>query len=159
MQIRKAFEREYDEIYQMGFDVWGDDQDLEIYLEGCRQSPKYKTGVWYVLVDENEVLCSSLIRYSLAENDNGIGSIATPPLKRGQGYASTLIQKALDLFESEGSKKTFLFSDIGAAFYEQFGFFQLPKQFQQYKDSLCMIRGVKITEIEQSSNFVPPKYF
>jgi len=157
--IRQALPAEYDEIYKMGFDVWGQEQELEIYLEGCRQSPKYKQGTWYVLADECGFLYSSLIKYSFADGSCGIGSIATPLALRKAGHASELIKKSLDLFEKEGIKKTFLFSDIGAAFYEKFGFLQLPLQFQQYKDSICMIRGVKIAEIEQNSAFIPPQYF
>lgn len=159
MHVKKAHPTEYDEIYKMGFDVWGDEQGLEIYLEGCRQSPKYKQGTWYVLVDDRGVLYSSLIKYSFLDGSCGIGSIATPLAFRKAGHASELIKKSLDLFEKEGIKKTFLFSDIGAAFYEKFGFLQLPLKFQQYKDSICMIRGVKIAEIEQDSTFIPPKYF
>lgn len=159
MQIRKAHPHEYDDIYKMGFDVWGEQQELEIYLEECRQSPKYKQGTWYVLADERGLLYSSLIKYSFTEEACGIGSIATPLAFRKQGHASELIKKSLELFEREGIKRTFLFSDIGAVFYEKFGFLQLPEQFQQYKDSICMIRGVKIPEIEQDSTFIPPKYF
>lgn len=159
MQIRKAHPHEYDDIYKMGFDVWGEEQELEIYLEGCRQSPKYKQGTWYVLVDERGLLYSSLIKYLFTEEVCGIGPIATPLAFRKQGHASELIEKSLELFEREGIKRIFLFSEIGAAFYEKFGFLQLPEQFQQYKDSTCMIRGVKILEIEQESTFIPPKYF
>jgi hypothetical protein len=41
--FRKAHPEEFDEIYRMGFDVWGEAQALEIYLERDRgfQPPGY----------------------------------------------------------------------------------------------------------------------
>jgi N-acetylglutamate synthase-like GNAT family acetyltransferase len=159
MQIRKALPEEYDEIYRMGFDVWGDGETLENYLDGCRSSPKYQQGYWYVLVDDTGTICSSLIRYSISTDTCGIGSIATPPALRKKGHASMLIVNALKLFECEGFRKTFLFSDIESKFYEKFGFSALSHQHQNYKKSVCMVRGVEVSAIERDAGFQPPKYF
>jgi N-acetylglutamate synthase-like GNAT family acetyltransferase len=159
MQVRKAFPEEYDDIYQMGFDVWGEEQPIEVYLDECRRSTKYQRGCWYVLVDGNGTIFSSLIRYSLATDACGIGSIATPPFLRNKGHASRLITYVLNLFESEGIQKTFLFSDIDSKFYEKFGFFALPRPYQHYESAVCMVRGIKTKDIEQDSRFQPPKYF
>ena len=159
MQIHSARPSEYDAIYQMGFDTWGDGQPLEVYLDGCRSSPKYQQGSWYVLKNEHGVICSSLIRYRLGERTCGIGSIATPPQLRKKGFASALVAAALKQFEGEGFQRVFLFSDIDPKFYERFGFIPLPLRFQHYKDSVCMILGASEEQIERSPDFVPPKYF
>lgn len=159
MQVRKALPEEYDDIFRMGFDAWGEGQSLEVYLAGCRQSPKYQRGCWYVLADDEDRICSSLIRYALAPGVCGIGSIATPPRLRNKGYASELISDALKLFESEGFKVAFLFSDIESRFYERFGFVVLPKRHQHYKDSVCMVRGMDVDAIERDASFLAPQYF
>lgn len=62
MHVRKAELHELDAIYTMGFDVWGDGLTLDDYLAGCRNSEKYLSGTWYVLVEKDRVV-SSLIVY------------------------------------------------------------------------------------------------
>ena len=69
---RLAKTEEFDRIYMMGFDVWSDGASEEDYLVGCRASPKYAKGTWYVLANEDQ-LVSSLITYNLGPNIIGIG--------------------------------------------------------------------------------------
>ena len=88
--FRQAAQDDLDAVYMMGFDVWADGNSAAKYLEGCRASPKYKAGTWYVLEQKN-VLVSSLIVYRLGPARFGIGSIATPNHLRKMGYASDLI--------------------------------------------------------------------
>jgi ribosomal protein S18 acetylase RimI-like enzyme len=157
VEVRQARPEEHDEIYRMGFDAWGDGRPLEAYLDGCRRSLKYRKGRWYVLADPRGRLRSSLIRYELADGICGIGSIATPPSFRGQGHASRLVALALEKFAAEGFPAAFLFSDIGASFYERFGFLALPKPHQRREGSLCMVRGMDIAAL--GPGFQPPDYF
>ncbi len=159
MQIREPNPSELDDVYRMGFDVWGDGQSIGDYLKGCRASPKYKKGAWFVLVDQEGTLYSSLIAYSLSQNTTGIGSIATPPPLRKRGHASLLIAGVLERFEKEGFKKTFLFSDIDPSFYEKLGFSALPEHLQKHSGSVCMIRGESIEAITQDPLFSLPGYF
>ncbi len=140
-EARQASSTELDEIYRMGFDVWGDGAGETEYLRACRGSPKYEKGRWFVLEERGNLL-SSLILYDFGEGQFGLGSIATPPAVRSQGYASKLILGIVD--EVTGWQKEnnlFLYSDIKPAFYEKLGFTPLPPELQKYKDSTCMIHG------------------
>lgn len=158
IEFRKAGTEEYDQIYRMGFDAWADGDSEEEYLTGCRNSPKYKKGTWFVLSVQGQ-LVSSLIVYQFDELAIGIGSIATPLDLRGKGYASKLISSVLDTFEHKNSETTFfLYSDINPEFYEKFGFHKVNSDAQRYKTTTCMIRGKDIqgflTDKEKT-----PEYF
>ncbi len=59
---RAASISEINQVFMMGFDVWGGNCSEHEYLELCRNSQKYEQGTWYVLSRENE-LVSSLIEY------------------------------------------------------------------------------------------------
>ncbi len=50
----------------------------------------------------------------------GIGSVATRPEHRGNGYASRLLKRALDIMREEGMAGSFLFTSI-QPFYEKLG--------------------------------------
>ncbi|MGD1067565.1 MAG: GNAT family N-acetyltransferase [Vulcanimicrobiaceae bacterium] len=58
----------------------------------------------------------------------GIGAVFTPPALRGRGYATALLGALLDAERAQGTDFAFLFSDIGATFYEQLGFVALPSR-------------------------------
>ena len=149
----------------MGFDEWSDGQDQESYIESCLQSPKYPKGKWYVLEDEG-TLVSTLITYPLTPHPKfpaiGIGSIATDPAHRRQGYAAQLIRSVIDENESNSPVRTFfLYSDIAPAYYEQFGFVALPAQLQLKKTSVCMIKCPpdQLLTLLTAPEFVIPGYF
>ena len=139
--IRPATKEDQDGIYLMGYDVWSGGKSESDYLKECRASLKYKRGTWWVLADGDELL-SSLIVYDFGKASYGIGSIATIPSARKQGFASHLISEVMaDLEDEHPRLKLFLYSDIHAAFYEKFGFKPLPENQQRYKPSLCMAFG------------------
>ncbi|WP_199243985.1 GNAT family N-acetyltransferase [Bacterioplanes sanyensis] len=124
--MRKAKAYELDVIYSIGFDSWNDGLSYEEYLVDCRESEKYKSGTWYVLVS-NERLCSSLIVYQhmfgLEDGCYGIGSVATDNDLRGQGYATHLVDGVRsELFSKHNAKAIFLHSDIDHGFYRRLGF-------------------------------------
>jgi GNAT superfamily N-acetyltransferase len=56
----------------------------------------------------------------------GIGAVFTPPEQRGRGYASALVDELVSRAQGEGALLASLFSEIGAAFYEQRGFRAVP---------------------------------
>jgi hypothetical protein len=154
---RVANPDELDRIYMMGFDVWSDGATQVEYLAGCRASPKYASGTWYVLTADSQPI-SSLITYKLGPNQIGIGSIATPLNCRRRGYASELIKMVMGELDATLNVPTyFLYADISPAFYERFGFTALLPAFQMYKESICMMRPGK-REILLTDSTVP-KYF
>lgn len=157
LKIRGPKAEEFDEIYRMGFDVWADGDTLENYFEGCRNSPKYKKGEWFVL-EKSGSLLSSLLVHSFDDNIYGIGSIATNPDQRKNGYASVLIESVINnLQTNRNSKITYLYSDINPEFYERFGFRRLPSELQKYSTTTCMVRFADF-QID-ISKLNPPTYF
>lgn len=162
-KIREATNEDMIDIYLMGFDVWGDDMPVEEYITMCQDSSKYKKGKWYVLesTDTKELL-SSLIVYKLNPSEDlivkGIGSIATPANSRKNGYAFLLVKETMNKLEQEENcNNFFLYSDIGADFYNRLGFIVLPNESQKYKDSICMYYS-KENDID-SISFDIPNYF
>jgi predicted acetyltransferase len=155
LNISKALPHELDRIYLMGFDIWGNGNSETRYLNECRESKKYKKGIWYVL-KEGEQLLSSLIVYDFGNNTFGIGSIATSPALRKQGYASQLISGVIDEIEKQSPDATFfLYSDITPEFYKRFGFVSLPAEMQKYKTTICMIRTKEHVTAFVEKNGVP----
>ncbi|MBU2899143.1 GNAT family N-acetyltransferase [Vibrio hepatarius] len=136
MQLRKAKASELDSIYAMGFDVWGDDLPFQDYLSHCRQSKKYQSGAWYVLVDNKTIVSSAIVyqgAFGLEEGCFGIGSLATPPYQRQKGYASKLVALLKDeLFGRQKCQALYLHSDIHHEFYTKLGF-------KRIQDTHCML--------------------
>jgi N-acetylglutamate synthase-like GNAT family acetyltransferase len=157
-KVREPTANDFDAIYEMGFDVWSDGDTLEEYLNGCRNSVKYRHGQWFVL-EEDKNLVSSLLIHSFDNYIFGIGSIATSAPHRKFGHASKLIDAVIkNLQEQQNAKLIYLYSDINPEFYHRFGFVPLPKEQQQYSTSTCMVLMTKGFEVDfQQLN--PPKYF
>lgn len=141
MTIRRAELEEYDQIYLMGSDVWSEGESLESYLEGCRDSDKYRMGRWFVLSIDGE-LNSSLIVYEkcfgLPDGFHGIGSVATVPQARKRGHASNLVRGVCEELRKSGSTGVFLHSDISQDFYEALGFETL-KFSESGQSAQCML--------------------
>lgn len=136
--IRRPLPQEMDSLYAMGYDVWGQGDDLPTHLHDCRTSPKYQAGEWYVLVDDQQPLSSLIVYrhgYHLPSGCVGIGSVATAADQRRQGYASKLVSVVSELLLAESEcHAIFLHSDIGAEFYRQLGYQPVME------DSACMVR-------------------
>ena len=156
--FRAARTDELEAVFLMGMDTWSEGRTKERYLSDCLRSPKYSRGTWYVL-EEAQELRSSLIAYPLGHGTLGLGSIATPPRLRRRGYATQLIQSALNQFEDEGTSEFFLFSDIDPSFYVRFGFQALPPSFQPTPGSICMLKSPQFEKILNSADFAAPDYF
>ena len=156
--IRKAELSEFDSIYGMGFDVWADGKTLADYLVGCRESPKYARGEWFVTTIGNAPV-SSLILYSFSAGVFGIGSIATDLTHRKKGYASLLIEGVVNLLARERSAKhVFLYSDLSPEFYERLHFRRLPAELQKALNTVCMVRFVGESP-DRIDDLNPPGYF
>jgi N-acetylglutamate synthase-like GNAT family acetyltransferase len=131
---REALQTEFRQIYMMGYDTWGKAETKEAYLAECQGSSKYQRGIWWVLSDQ-ETLFSSLIVYNLEDNCLGIGSVATDPIYRHKGHASSLLKAFI---ETHSNDKLLLFSDIDPAFYEKIGFNKIHKDRQPYQGTTLM---------------------
>lgn len=165
MTIRTATGSELERVYRMGFDVWGEGLALDAYLAGCRASPKYAAGAWWVLAGKDGRLESSLLAHEIPMPSGapavGLGSIATPPELRGRGHASRLITAFLRAREeSHGTDVFFLFSDIAPAFYERFGFTTLGPC-PEKTGSILMARAEakRLASLLADPAFAVPGYF
>ena len=159
MKYRKALVTEFDEIYRMGFDAWADEMTEGQYMEACRNSTKYQKGQFYVLTNPQGPLLSSLIIYPFTEFSYGIGSLATPPSLRKQGFASALLKDVLRELDLRKVQQVFLYADIAPEFYERFGFQMLPLELQTKEFSICMVRTNHFSELIENKDFLPPRYF
>lgn len=152
ISIRKATSDDLDDIYMMGFDAWGEGLDQEEYLRSCRRSPKYKQGNWYVGCAKDHLIASLIVYediFHLPSQSFGIGSVATCPNYRKQGYGSQLvIEISRYLLNDKEGQYVFLHSDIDASFYERMGYSRIG-------DGSCMVKGKKGDQY----NGVVPDYF
>jgi len=156
--IRTPEAREMDAVFMMGFDAWGDRKSRKRYLDGCRNSPHYRQGDWYVLASGADAV-SSLITYRdlfrLPPGCHGIGSVATTPALRGQGHGSSLVRSVAGSLEAGGSRGVFLFSEVGERFYRKLGF-ERTANARHTNGSLCM---VKLFSDDASLRVFMPDYF
>ncbi len=170
MVVRKATTEELDEIFVMGYDAWGGNLPLEMYLESCHASYKYRRGVFYVLETDDCGLAASCIVYPVSlfggaagECAVGVGSLATAKQLRNQGNASRLLEELIFLLEAEGVDAIFLHADIDPKMYERFGFNAVPKVFRKEPaaDSVPMLRlkGARAISAQVWAEVLVPEYF
>lgn len=167
--MRKAEPQELEEIFMMGYDAWGAELPVEMYLDSCMASYKYKQGVFYLLEDNVGGLISSCIVYPLSafggvvsERAVGLGNLATAAAVRHQGYGTLLLARLMDELEKEGVDAFFIHSDIHPRIYESLGFSAAPDCFRDKSDgSIPMLRlagGRQVTR-ERWRELVMPSYF
>lgn len=141
--IRTATLNDMNSVYSMGFDAWGDGLELSTYLLSCNRSEKYKKGTWYIL-EQDGYLLSSVICYTLPSISGvstiGIGSLSTPPDKRRNGFARSLLNAVTTEYYNRFQTRAFiLFSDINPDYYKISGFEPLPDSLQKKEDTTCMV--------------------
>lgn len=168
MRVRKANEEELHEVFMMGYDAWGASLPLDMYLDSCAASYKYKQGEFYVLVDDADKLVSSCIVYPLtkfggivSECAVGIGSLATAANARHQGYATALLATLMGSLEERGIDAFFIHSDIPTKIYEKLGFHAAPEDLRDRQGTTPMLRlrGGKRVSHELWREIVLPSYF
>jgi GNAT superfamily N-acetyltransferase len=98
----------------------------------------------FALVRGDEVLASAK-EYNLAAAVDGrpaavlgIGAVFAQPAHRGRGHAGELLDWMLDRATHQGAALALLFSEIGAGYYERFGFATVPT-------SECVLRVTEST--------------
>lgn len=117
--------------------IWSEGLSRPAYAQWNAAQMKTSWGGGHLrrvaLVDEAGRLLTTAKRYRfevrLDGRDGwmcGIGALFTPPEMRGRGYASRLVETLVDEARTEGALLAGLFSEIGAAYYERFGFRHVP---------------------------------
>ena len=116
-----------DQITRLTYDIWNEGLSERAYSQWNAAQMRTPWGRTHLqrlaLVDVSGRLLATAKRYRYHMRldgrvgwMSGIGAVFTPPLQRGKGYASQLIEQLL----------AGLFSEIGATFYERFGFTPVP---------------------------------
>lgn len=151
----------------MGYDTWGAGLPVEMYLDSCGASYKYRQGDFYVLEDTEGKLLTSCIVYPLtafggfvSERAVGIGSLATCMTERHKGYATLFLSMLMAVLEADGVDAFFIHSDIYPKIYENLGFRAAPERFRQ-NGSVPMLRlsGDRQITSELWRELVMPAYF
>ena len=144
---------EFDLIYSLGFQEWGDALTLPQYLEESAfmtTIPLAKDGgmtVWFLTNrtlprDNRPILCSceTFRKRTLVTNSDGhcseaithsVASVFCDPKYRGRGYAARLMQELaviLPNWQTESTKcvGSVLYSDIGKSYYAKLGWHPFP---------------------------------
>jgi GNAT superfamily N-acetyltransferase len=137
MQIVPARAATLDRILDETWRIWSDGLTREAY---ARYNDAQMKTAWgsrsldrVALVDGERVL-STAKQYALGARLDGrtirvlgIGAVFTPPSLRSRGAAAALIERMLERAREEGVDCALLFSEIGAAYYERFGFVPIPR--------------------------------
>lgn len=165
MHVGLADSSEYEAIYAMGFDVWGAGTTLEAFVEGCRRSPKYASGRWFVIREKGQAVSSLLVHDFDSWSGavvRGVGSLATRPERRRAGWAARLLNQVVELLvKSEAASIVLLYADISPAYYEKHAFHALDAAYQSRADSVLMARlapGVDMSLVQQNASGLP-SYF
>lgn len=163
MIFRMALPQEIDYLFSEGYKEWSKNRTFEQYCIDNAKEDAY--GTRYV-IDVNNEIGSSLIILKLRDifgkRVYGIGSVLTPKIHAGKGYATELIK---NFIKQEELKREnffiFLFSDINPEFYKRFNFKIMPSKFQRYEKSVCMVycNDASWNELLNCSIDSMPNYF
>jgi GNAT superfamily N-acetyltransferase len=126
-----------EQILGLTFEVWHEGLTERAYSQwnaAQLRTPWGRTHLQrFALVDAAGHLLATAKRYRYRVRLDGrigwmagIGAVFTPPLRRGKGYASQLIERLLETERRQGVLLAGLFSEIGPSFYDRLGFVAVP---------------------------------
>jgi GNAT superfamily N-acetyltransferase len=126
-----------DQILGLTLDIWHEGLTERAYAQWNAAQLRTPWGrahlQRFALVDDAGHLLATAKRYRYRVRLDGrigwmagIGAVFTPPLRRGKGYASQLVERLLEMERRDGALLAGLFSEIGPSFYERFGFVAVP---------------------------------
>jgi predicted N-acetyltransferase YhbS len=156
---------EHPAVHAMGHDTWGGGLDLGAFLDLCQASAKYAGGRWFVIRDEGEAVSSLLVHDFESWNGmvvRGVGSLATRPDRRREGWAGCLLEHVFaQLVERERASVVFLYADIAPGYYARRGFQVVDTAPRGADGAVLMVRftpEVDMAVIEEDSSRLP-RYF
>jgi GNAT superfamily N-acetyltransferase len=137
MQLVPARDAILEHILDETWRIWSDGLTRDAYARYNEAQMKTPWGQRFLdrvaLVDGARVL-SSAKRYTLGARLDGrhirvlgIGAVFTPRALRSRGSAAALIERLLEDARGAGIDAALLFSEIGAGYYERFGFVPIPR--------------------------------
>lgn len=136
MNFRKAHKHEFETLYQMGHKEWPKGRSLDQYIFDNQKEESF--GCRYVLIDDADQIAASLMLLQFKPYLYGLGSIVAAPTFRKKGFGAELITRCLAL---QPDSAFLLYSEIGADYYERFGFQALPEEYQPSPPAVCMLKA------------------
>jgi GNAT superfamily N-acetyltransferase len=137
MTVTAADPALHEQILDLTYPLWGEGLTRQAYGAWNRGQMSTAWGRTHLervaLVDAGRLLSSAKRYYfdalvsGVRQRVLGVGAVFTPPERRGQGHARVLIDEMLSQAAPAGTGWALLFSEIGAAYYEQMGFAPLPR--------------------------------
>ncbi len=126
-----------DQILDFTHSIWSEGLDRPAYGQWNSAQLRTRWGkahlVRVALVDDAGRLLATAKRYRFdARLDgrkgflSGLAAVFTPPDRRGQGYATALLERMLEQERRAGAMAAALFSEIGPQFYARLGFAPIP---------------------------------
>lgn len=139
--VREAALGERELLFRDGYQEWSKNRSLEEYIRDNSKEDNY--GKRFVIDLEGKIISSLIVlnlKPIMGKTVYGIGSVLTPKLHTGKGYATILLKNCIKQIEKDENALIFLFSDINPDFYKKLGFKLLPKELQKSGKSPCMVR-------------------
>lgn len=138
MNLQPATGNDLSAIFRETFSIWSPGLTRDDYLEYMWRIsllPWAKRHLEFLVLKAKDDVAASLKYNQLTFRHRnqpykfvGLGAVYTQKRFRNQGYASQLMELAINRAVSEGSDAMFLFSDIAPAFYTRFGFVEVGNQ-------------------------------
>lgn len=125
-----------DQILRESFPLWGEGlsfEQYERYWTAQRRTSWGQAHLDRVALVEHGAVTSSAKRYGLSARLDGrirkvlgIGAVFTSPDRRGRGGARRLLERIVEMAETEGYEFAMLFSEIDPDFYADLDFVPVP---------------------------------
>jgi Predicted acetyltransferase involved in intracellular survival and related acetyltransferases len=138
MNLQPASGNDLSAIFRETFSIWSPGLTRDEYCEYMWRIsvlPWAKRHLEFLVLKAKDEVAASLKYNQLTFRHRsqsykfvGLGAVYTQTRFRNQGYASQLMELAIDKAVSEGADGMFLFSDIDPAFYTRFGFVEVGNQ-------------------------------
>jgi len=138
MNLEPATWNDLNAIFKETFSIWSPGLTRDEYLEymwRVSRLPWAKRNLEFLVLKAKADVAASLKYHKLIFKHRnrhyqfvGLGAVYTQKRFRNQGYASQLVELAIDKAVAEGADGMFLFSDIDPAFYTRFGFVEVGNQ-------------------------------
>ncbi len=141
-RVRVVAPEDEREVLAMGFAAWGAGRTLEEFISSYQDDAHHLRGTAYSLelLDGSRVSALNTVR--LSRHRYGLSRVVTEPQRRGQGYATMLLQAVMELLRADEKDIRFLlFSEIGSSFYERLGFQRLPDEGRAFLPFEPMVSG------------------
>ena len=161
MLFRQAKPKERQSLFEEGYKEWSKNRTFEQYCIDNGKEDAY--GKRFVIEDHGEIVSSTIMLDLKKINGNkvyGIGSVLTPKIHTGKGYATQLLKNCIKRIHDDHAY-IFLYSDINPSFYQRLDFKILPSKFQKYSKSICMVycQDRLLDELLRSPIEQIPNYF